>query len=438
MAECASQPVREPLSCAERLLWASTVGERAVAFLECPLHMSLVVALDGRLNQAALEQALGAVVRRHRVLSSRFRRGVLGLERLVDEGAPLEITTVDLVALGDPRMLVDALLAAHIERAFDLERGPLLRALIARLAPDKHVLALVVHHIVFDAGSRAVLLRELSSHYAAAVAGRPCGLPEVGRGYASYVTWQQAHLAAPREAALLAAWNTRLDAASDVRLPADLTGTGDVCGRLRFEFEAHDVELIRRLARELRVTAAVVMLALFTRFVRQRCGTDDLVIGMPISDRRRRDFEELIGLFTNVLLVRAARGPAASFGAWVRLVWQGLLAAMAEQDLPYARFLQLRAAGAPPPFRIAFNFIHAAAEPPLDLPGLTTQRLAIGQDPPCRVDLALLVADRGATLGCEFLYPAERFSAPHMAAEARMFRTLATDVLATFDPSPLS
>lgn len=435
MADTGMQISGCPASFGEELLWSTAMDPKAaVAFLECPLHMSLVVRLEGRLNVAALQHAIREIVRRHRVLTSRFHREPQGLERMLDERARIEVAAVDLAGIGAPREHAGAILAEHIARSFDLTHGPLLRALVVRLSAEAHVLSVVVHHIVFDAGSRAVVLRELSAHYAAAAAGRPSALAELGPGYESYASWQRARLPPEREAALLAAWSARLDTAPDVRLPAERESASGRCGRVRFDLGAREVTTIRRVAREQRVTAAAVTLALFARFVQERCGSEDVVIGMPISDRRRRDFEDLIGLFANVLLVRPVRCTASSFTVLVRSVWQGLVAAIAEQDLPYARFLQLRSAAATPPFRIAFNYIHSAAEPALELPGLAAERLAMGQEPPCHVDLALLVADHGATLACEFMYPAERFSARRMDTESHAFRTLASDVLSAFEP----
>lgn len=432
MGSAVHAPIELPPSFGESLLWSIGAGSGSTGFLECPLHMSLVVRLSGGLRVAALRHALRQVVRRHAVLSSRFR-GEATPSRTIAVGADVPLAFADLGGLDASRRapIAERLLTRHVERPFELASGGLLRALLVRLAPGEHVLAVVVHHIVFDAGSRSVLCREINEHYAAGVAGRPSALPEPSEGYAGYVRWQRARLVPGREAELLAAVDARLHAAPDVRLPPETEGRAGGAVRCRFAIGAPTVARVRAAARELKMTGACVMLALFTRFVRDCCGSDDVVVAMPISDRRRRDFEELIGLFTNVLLVRPGRPADASFAALAKSVWQALLAAVAEQDLPYPRLLQLRTAAgaAPPPFRWAFNFLSAASETRLTLDGLSVEPLGFGSPPPCEADMALQVRDLGETFECDLVQPADRSSEARVASHARAFHDLVSGVL---------
>src|SRR5205085_4667457 len=80
------------------------------------------------------------------------------------------------------------------QRSFDLARGPLLRATLMRLAEDEHVALLIMHHIVSDAWSTQVLVREVGALYDAFVAGQPSPLPALPLQYADYAVWQRAWL----------------------------------------------------------------------------------------------------------------------------------------------------------------------------------------------------------------------------------------------------
>ena len=55
---------------------------------------------------------------------------------------------------------------------FNLARGPLFRAVLARLDPSEHVLILTMHHIVSDGWSNTVLFAELATLYRAFAAGQ--------------------------------------------------------------------------------------------------------------------------------------------------------------------------------------------------------------------------------------------------------------------------
>src|SRR6185295_3742733 len=136
-------------------------------------NLPVSLRLAGELDVAALERALGEVVRRHDSLRTRFAEG---------EGAPVLVAEVRRRA------------AEEAFRPFDLAAGPLFRARLLRLAEREHVLLLAMHHIVSDGWSLGVLLRELSALYAACREGRPPPLPEPPLQYAAYARWQREQL----------------------------------------------------------------------------------------------------------------------------------------------------------------------------------------------------------------------------------------------------
>src|SRR5437868_12127880 len=86
------------------------------------------------------------------------------------------------------------LAGADARRPFDLSRGPLLRTTLLRLDVAEHVVLLCTHHIVFDAWSAGVFVRELGDLYAAFARGQPSPLPPLPVQYADYAVWQRAWL----------------------------------------------------------------------------------------------------------------------------------------------------------------------------------------------------------------------------------------------------
>ena len=92
-----------------------------------------------------------------------------------------------------------------IARPFDLERGPLLRVSLLRLAEDDHVLVLVQHHIVSDGWSMQVMVEELVQLYAAYSRGLEVALPALPIQYADYALWQRSWMEAGERSA---SWRT--------------------------------------------------------------------------------------------------------------------------------------------------------------------------------------------------------------------------------------
>ena len=175
-----------PLSFAQQRLW----------FLEqldpgTPVYNNGgLTRLKGALNLTALEASLNEIVRRHEALRTTFT---------VVDGEPfqsilselkLAVPVVNFQNLPESKRESEALRTANEEtrRPFDLVSGPLVRALLLRLAPEEHLLLLIVHHIIFDAWSFNILSRELQALYDAFSAGQRSPLPELPLQYADYVS----------------------------------------------------------------------------------------------------------------------------------------------------------------------------------------------------------------------------------------------------------
>src|SRR5439155_12917059 len=147
--------------------------------------------LSGGLDVSALESALNHVVARHEVLRTTFEERDGEVVQIIHAHRKHELPLVDLGDDRDPDETVLSLAAAEAERAFDLEKGPLLRASLLRLAPDEHVLLLTLHHIVIDDWSCGILMRELTEGYKAFVDGRMPSLPALPIQYGDYAVWQR-------------------------------------------------------------------------------------------------------------------------------------------------------------------------------------------------------------------------------------------------------
>ncbi|MFF0034566.1 amino acid adenylation domain-containing protein, partial [Streptomyces avermitilis] len=170
-----------PLSFAQRRLWFLHKMEGPSATYNIPL----ILRLTGELDHEALRAALGDVVARHESLRTVFPE--------VD-GTPhqhvLDTVTVELPATDTTESeLPDALTSAG-RRTFDLATEPPLRAELFRLAPDRHVLLLVLHHIAGDGWSLGPLASDLTRAYTARVQGQAPDWPALPVQYADYTLWQ--------------------------------------------------------------------------------------------------------------------------------------------------------------------------------------------------------------------------------------------------------
>src|SRR6185312_12534634 len=104
---------------------------------------------------------------------------------------------------------------------FDLARGPLVRAGLIRLAEDRHIVQVTMHHIVSDGWSLGVLIREVSALYEAFRRGEGSPLPVPALQYADYAAWQRAWLQGDVLRRQLDYWTERLAGVVALELPTD-------------------------------------------------------------------------------------------------------------------------------------------------------------------------------------------------------------------------
>src|SRR5437763_9567279 len=113
-------------------------------------------------------------------------------------------------------------IAREVQRPFHLEQEVPWRRLLLRLNEEEHIALNVMHHIITDAWSMEVFVRELATLYAAFSENRPSPLPELALQYADYAQWQRQRLEAGDLDQQLAYWKQHLAGTLPVlELPTD-------------------------------------------------------------------------------------------------------------------------------------------------------------------------------------------------------------------------
>ena len=404
------------LSCGETLVWRSERGAPAVPFIECARHIPYVLEVSGSLDVAALSAAVDALAARHPMLRASYDAEGGRLIRPPAAGLLRHVDLID-VGQGGRTAIAHDVVRDEVNAPFDLTTG-VCRALLVRADRDRHLLALTVHHIVFDAWSRQVVARDLHGLYGAASgAAAP---PPLAASYQEYVAFERTNLDGPALDSDREFWLRRFDGLADVRIAPDVAapaGDSPTAGRRSFTIDRESAERLRAAGRRHGATLAVTTLAVFALVIHEMTDVNDVAIGIPMADRPRRRFEGVVGLMMNALTLRSER-PDRGFGALVRATAREFSNAYDHRQLPFAHLVDLlrrHGAGAGVPFRVLLNFVKEAPAG-VGLPGLESATVAVVVDSPSAADLSLHVLDARDGLRGVLVYRRDRFSA-HRAAE---------------------
>ncbi|MFE9921929.1 amino acid adenylation domain-containing protein [Streptomyces sp. NPDC005774] len=388
--------------------------------------LPLVLRLRGSLDADRLERSLSGIMARHEVLRTRFR--AVGGEPVpvVDAPTGIELERVDVDGS-------EELFARRLGRPVDLSAQHPVRAVLARLAPDEHLLLVEVHHIAVDGWSWGVLLDELAAGYR----GEPVAAPALR--YADLARAQSERLRGERLERLLGHWRERLRGLTPLDLPTDRPrprvwdGSGDV---VRFDLPADLVDAVDALARFRRVTRYTLLLTAYQALLGHWAGRSDVAVCSTLADRARRGADALIGPLVNTVVLRTDLSGRPGFGALLDRARGRVPVDLAHAEAPFD--LVVGALGGSrdlsrhPLAQASFTLLNAPIKP-VEMPGL---EVALAAPPltgtPLDVFLDLTLRTDGSVAAL-LQYATALFDAVTMRAFARSYTALLRAVLADPD-----
>ena len=417
-----------PLSFAQQRLWfLDQLAPGSAAY-----NLAAAVDIAGPLAAPALRRAIAALAARHESLRTRFVAADGVAVQVIDAAASTALPHVDLRALAPARREAERrrLAAAEGDRPFDLAAGPLLRTRLLELAPERHLLLCVMHHIVSDGWSLGIFTRELLALYAGAAGGRARPLAPLPVQYADFALWQREVAAGGRLERQIEFWRRALagapalvELATDRPRPpvASLRG-----GQLPCELPGDLVAALAALARRGGATLFMVTLAAFEVLLLRASGQEEVLVGSPVANRTLPETEGLIGFFVNTLVFRAGRERPATFCEHLAAVRDQVLDACAHQEVPFERVVEelapRRSLAHSPLFQVMFALDNAPA-PKLALPGLEMRLLPL-PNPSAKFDLSLHLEPRADGFAGFAEYAADLFDPPTVARFVGHYRTL--------------
>ena len=134
-----------PLSFSQHRMWLN----QSLAPENSAYNISGALQLNGSLDVEALSQAIAEVYGRHEILRTAYDLVSGEIVQRLQNAASAQLSIVDLVGLCPDDPATEALRRTYAlaSAPIDLSRGPGFNVTLMRIAPDKHLLQMTVHHI---------------------------------------------------------------------------------------------------------------------------------------------------------------------------------------------------------------------------------------------------------------------------------------------------
>ncbi len=421
-----------PTSFAQQRLWFLDQLDPGTAAYNLPRAFRIT----GPLNVDVLTRAFQIVVQRHASLRTVFDSVEGEGRQIVLSEVEVKIPIVDLVGFPQSKRESEALRIAGEEgtKPFDLREGPLIRPILVRLDPETHFLVLVMHHIITDGWSIALLFREVTKCYEFITKNQTPELPELPLQYAEYAHWQREYMSGDVLATEIEYWKhklagaqTMLDLPTDHPRPPTTSWHGS---NEEFTLDNDALTKMKALAQAESATLFMVTMAAFQALLWRYTNQESILVGTPTAGRGDVDIENMIGLFVNTLVFRADFSTNPTFRDLISQVRSFALEAYAHQDVPFEKLVEelipQRSLDTHPLFQVMFTFQNIPKQV-FEIPGLTIKEMPF-EAGIAKFDLSAEVWEN-SEFHCQFEYNTDLFERSTIRRMLGHFERLLTAVV---------
>ena len=384
--------------------------------------------MTGPVDPTLLQAALDVVAQRHETLRTVMGASGSPMLQHVRPDMKLPIESRDLRDLPEaerrPAMMKE--IRERTTVPFNLYEGPLFRSVLYQLEEQTFVYFTLRHNVIWDGWSYDVFLADLSESYAALAEKRASKLPEPPITYGDFVIWQRETVKGAEIARQREWWHQELaDSPLDLALPYDFPRPQRMNyqgGTIILRFSQEQVNALTALGHQANTTLFMVLFSAYATLLHRYTGQSDILVGLPVRGRQLPELENLIGSFTNTIVLRAKFAADESFADFLKKTRDRALDAFSNEQLPL-EMLQIR----PPVVRALFSFQDARTRP-VGMSGISFKQIDV-EPPAAANDLMVWMVERHDHMVAVVNYSTELFTTDTINMVVRSFATLVDDII---------
>ncbi|KZN35310.1 hypothetical protein N480_19185 [Pseudoalteromonas luteoviolacea S2607] len=347
-----------PMSPHQQRLWFLSQFEQAsIAY-----NQRMVLNIEGNVNTDSIKKSIHLLHHRHAAFRTKLVSDGGVACQIILPKVDVDFAILEAADSGEGKR--EAIIQDIVSKPFELAQAPLSRFRLVRWDEHRSTLVIVIHHIVTDSFSMDVIRNELIGAYKAYSQGVEPLLPAQTYHYGDYAEYLDTLI---RSGELEKQWQyfeCKLDALPPVmELNYDFPRPSSkryVGKRAHIELDKGLTLRVTQAAKQAGVTKFMYLLACFKITLAAIGGQQDIVVGTTIANREKAEFQNLVGLLVNSLVLRTPLDWKDSFAAFLQQVKATCVEAYANADLPFNELVDrlnpVRTQSYSPLFQVMFTF----------------------------------------------------------------------------------
>lgn len=397
------------------------------------IYMGIRVNINGPLNLGMLQNSLDRVTDRHHLLRSVFPEVDGSPVIKLCDNFQCRILSTDLSRLTPEKQtsqLGEMLKTFTVPSpAFSIESGPLIKAQIVKLNDHDYVLAIQMHHLICDAWSIRLVVKELMSEYQMAIENTTSDQEETHQ-YDKFVNWEHQKKNAENKKEIESYWSKKLlnpqvfDFPIDQERPEVHTGNS---ASTKFTIPKDLAKQITDACKARGATPYMYLFTAFNIFLHKISSQTDILIGAPAASRGEPEFENMMGPLIDWLVLRNMVNPESTFDQFFKEVSKGTIETYQHQGPSFSKLMSLadgvkRDPSRNPLFQIFFNYI---TSPAIEAPDGLKIENSLFEWTKSHFDLALFIEPKDGAFNLTITYYKDIFK----SATIQDFSTTYLDII---------
>ena len=327
--------ISHAVSSAEQKMWLLDTLYPTSGICSVPVALRL----GNTIMVASLNKALAHLVAKHEILRTSFTLQENSVVRQISNKVDI---AVQELYLREEENLQDVFRRLALVK-FDLNTPPLLRVTLINTAEDSQVILFVFHHIIIDSWSVGIILNNLSHLYTQVNQNKDMDLEVSAIDYSHFIRRQKDFIENGYFTEQKQYWAVKLANLNQAYYIGDhrfteLQNNGDT--------KAHTIILnstctsnVIKFAKYYNCTIFTVLLSAYKALILLYTNNKDIAVITPFVNRPKKEFENIVGLFANFVILRSDLSKISNFYQLVTLIKNNILEAHDNSEFPFEEVL---------------------------------------------------------------------------------------------------